>query len=192
MLSQISWQQFIASFAVTGLLYYAIVIIIYYRRELVLLLKDPLKAKKVSRQTSLQVANFDRSVLGEVIHSKDFTTTNPEDLNFSWDDLDAKLTSFDESRQIQISEDNHLDNHSTNNLEETRAFVNELKNNLTIIKDADGSKQEFSLLFSAATSKYSSLKGHPSMDYINLLTEEIVNSEKLGFLISTEELSSLW
>jgi len=190
MLSQISWQQFLAFFAVTGLLYYAVVIIIYYRRELILLLKDPLKFKNLGHETSLSLANNYRSVLGKAHHSQDFTTVSPENVTFSGNDFD-KISPNEEFGKPNLQEV-RLDIPSVSHLEEIRSFINELKNNLALIKDADGSKEEFNLLFSATASKFTALKTRPSIDYINLLTEEVVNSEKLGFVISADELNSLW
>ncbi|MDB5014292.1 MAG: hypothetical protein JWQ25_2494 [Daejeonella sp.] len=191
MASQISWQQFISFFAVTGLLYYFVVILLYYRGELMGLFWKQKRSNSTSDSDN-QFINPDRNILGSIAGSSEFVRVDAEQLNFDVRELKDEVKLDFDSTDFQNQNRVHSNNEPPVQLQVIRKFIDELKVNIKIIKEAEGSREEFDSLFSATASKYDMLRTSTSIGFVNLLAEEIVNTGNLGYRVTADELTSLW
>ncbi len=184
MFSHISWEQYFAYTAATGLLYYATVVFLYYRDNLVLFVKQPLK-KRSSGLNPERLQRSEKDILGQAQISESEVTVNSEELNF----YDSEATE-EVAAQIQPEEEtSESQDFTSSNQDAIENFITELKGNLKILKEADGNKEEFGSLFRATASKYPQLKDHHTL---NALVEELVLAEELGFTITQAEIEVLW
>lgn len=184
MFSHISWEQYFAYTAATGLLYYATVVFLYYRDNLVLFVKLPLR-KRPSGLNPERLQRTEKDILGQAQISDSELTLNSEELNF----YDSKA-SEEVVAEIQMEEETSEPQDITSSDQDAvENFTTELKGNLKILKEAEGNKEEFGSLFLATASKYPQLKDQHTL---NALIEELVLEEELGFTVTQAEIEGLW
>lgn len=184
MFSHISWEQYLAYTAATGLLYYATVVFLYYRDNLVLFVKQPLR-KRSSDSNPERLQRTEKDILGQAQISESELTVNSEELNF----YDSEATE-EVVAQIQLEEETSgPQDIISSDQDAIENFITELKRNLKILKEAEGNKEEFDSLFRASASKYPQLKDHHTL---NASIEELVLAEELGFTITEADIEGFW
>ena len=194
MITQITWQEFIAFTVITGLLYYAVVLFLYYRGELINLIKIPPNRYAFNSSNDHLEDRNDQEILGKVISSDVIGSVNPIDLQFSGaeteEEQDLILEPIVSSETLIQEEKLEL---SPDELREYGMnFISEFKGHLNMLKDADASKEEFCSLFLAIASKYHLLKDKARQEYINIQIVEMTAAEKLLFVVTADDLEELW
>lgn len=188
MITQITWQEFIAFTGITGLLYYAVVLFLYYRWELISLIKiRPSRYAFNSSNDNLEERN-DHQILGKAINSNVISSVDPIDLQFSGAETEEEenpiLELLIREEKLEPSPD-ELREHGMN-------FISEFKGHLNMLKEADGNKEEFCSLFLAITAKYHQLKDKAQHEHINIQIVEMTAAEKLPFVVTADEIEELW
>ncbi|MBC8053804.1 MAG: hypothetical protein H7Y13_12135 [Sphingobacteriaceae bacterium] len=188
MFSQISWQQYFAYVAVTGLLYYIVVVALYYRNQLFRLVKNPLKQGDELPTKNSYVSYNQQDILGKAVDFNSPDSIAATDLQFAGDNED---TFEDSEPDLPLSQNEHTKT-SNQALGDSEGFTNEFKNNLSILKEAEGTKDEFISLFTNTASKYPGLNNASTLQTLNLFILELISAQELGFLISAQELGEYW
>jgi hypothetical protein len=186
MFSQISWQQYFAYVAVTGLLYYIAVVALYYRNQLLGIIKNRVKSHDMPVQ-SFYVSD-QQDILGKAFDFSSPSSIDSEDLQFAGENED---TVEDSKRDLPLSQNEQL-SLSTPSLGDSEGFLTEFKDNLSILKEAEGTKDEFISLFTNTASKYPLLNNASQLQPLNLHIHDLMVAQELGFEISAQELEEYW
>ncbi len=188
MFSQISWQQYVAYVAVTGLLYYIVVVALYYRNQLFRIVKNPLKQGDELPAKSSYDTHGQQNILGRAYDFNSPDLINSTDLRFADNNQDT-LEDFEPDDTLSQNEHPAT---STPALGNSEGFINEFKNSLSILKEAEGTKDEFISLFTNTASKYPDLNNASQLPTLNYIIHELISAQELGFVISAEELGEYW
>ena len=185
MFSQISWQQYFAYVAVTGLLYYVVVVALYYRTQLFRIVQNPLKQGNELPTENSYVSYNQQNILGKAV---DFNSPG----SIASTDLQFADTNEDTFEDLEPDETLSHPATSTPALGDSEGFIKEFKNNLSILKGAEGTKDEFISLFTNTASKYPSLNNASTLQPLNLFVLELLAAQELAFSISAQELGEYW
>lgn len=175
MFSQITWEQYFAHTAVAGLLYYLSVLILYYRSDFKLFFNGSKSARTGLSASALQEQSI-IEVLGKVAVSTGSTTVSSEQLNFSTPAQPEEAS-------------NHA---SLYRQEEVGKFVERLKESVTILEEANGSKEELAILFKMALSKHPVLLDTSLNDDVIQASLTLLNKSNFDFEIGGDEIRNFW
>ncbi|WP_374163829.1 hypothetical protein [Arcticibacter sp. MXS-1] len=175
MLSQISWGQYVAYVAVAGLLYYLTVILLYYRINLLLFFKDPLNPQNRSGSDYHQNKK-ERDVLGKPLIPVNENIVSSSELQF-----------YNHETKGESSNDP-----STSILDEKGSFLSDLNEGLIILKEAEGTKDEFCALFQVISSKYEALAHSSERQVTVSVVSDLISAKELNFSLTPQEVNELW
>jgi hypothetical protein len=175
MLSQISWGQYVAHIAVAGLLYYLTVILLYYRSNLLVFLKYPLNPQNRLQCDDSQTKK-ERDVLGKPSTPINENIVSPSELKF-----------YDQETEEELGEQS-----STSILEDKGNFLSDVNEGLIILKDAEGTKDEFSALFQVISSKYKALAQSSERQSTVSVVSDLISAKELTFSLTSQEVNKLW
>ena len=183
MFSQISWQQYFAYLAVTGLLYYIVVVALYYRNQLFRIVNRSLYKGDEKPAKAFHASVNPQDILGKAVDFNSPSSIASVDLQFSGD--------IDAEPDFSLPLDEHPSTTSST-LEDQEGFIAEFKNNLSIVKEAEGTKDEFISLFTNTASKYPGLNNSSQLQTLNILIQELISNQELGFVVTSQELGEYW
>lgn len=175
MLSQISWGQYVAYVAVAGLLYYLTIILLYYRTNLLLFFKDPLNSHYRSR-SDFGPDEKVRDILGKALTPVNENVISSSELQF-----------YEHKVKEELS-----DQPSTSILEDKGNFLSDLNEGLIILKEAEGTKDEFCALFQVISSKYEALAQSSERQATVSVVSDLISAKELNFSLTPQEVNELW
>ncbi|MDF3076891.1 MAG: hypothetical protein K0S09_780 [Sphingobacteriaceae bacterium] len=175
MLSQISWGQYVAYVAVAGLLYYLTIILLYYRSNLLLFFKDPLNSQN-RLGSDFSPDEKIRDILGKPTASVNENVVSSSELQF-----------YEHETRGELS-----DQSSTSIIEDKGSFLSDLNESLIILKEAEGTKEEFCALFQVVSSKYNALAQSSERQATVSVVSDLISAKELNFSLTPQEVDKLW
>jgi len=183
MIKFITWQQYLISIGGLTLLYYLLILALYYRSEITSLFNSkPAVQRQPDEATAVHQSNF----IGEPEFDGQQTVA-AEELFFAAPDEEEEPEQAGRTEPLVKQPDTPIAPNETFLLGPVADFLKELKSGFTLLKEAQGDKEEFLTLLGILSEKYNQVMQSAYRPLMEVFILELAG-EQLPFELALSDL----